>query len=183
MNLESFVEKNAPRNRIALLVVIDVILIALSGFLALYIRYDFRFSNMDMQYVDYEIFCLPLNLAVTLLIFALFRLYRSVWRFASTTELLNVIGACTTSMVIQVVVMSVLRMRMPVSYYLMKYVLLMMGVGILRFTYRILRMLQERRIGERNDARKRTMIVGGGEAGAMIIKELQNSRYLDQCVC
>lgn len=176
-------EKNAPRNRIALLVVIDVILIALSGFLALYIRYDFRFSNMDMQYVDYEIFCLPLNLAVTLLIFALFRLYRSVWRFASTTELLNVIGACTTSMVIQVVVMSVLRMRMPVSYYLMKYVLLMMGVGILRFTYRILRMLQERRIGERNDARKRTMIVGGGEAGAMIIKELQNSRYLDQCVC
>ncbi len=183
MNLESFVEKNAPRNRIALLVVIDVILIALSGFLALYIRYDFRFSNMDMQYVDYEIFCLPLNLAVTLLIFVLFRLYRSVWRFASTTELLNVIGACTTSMVIQVVVMSVLRMRMPVSYYLMKYVLLMMGVGILRFTYRILRMLQERRIGERNDARKRTMIVGGGEAGAMIIKELQNSRYLDQCVC
>ncbi len=176
-------EKNAPRNRIALLVVIDVILIALSGFLALYIRYDFRFSNMDMQYVDYEIFCLPLNLAVTLLIFVLFRLYRSVWRFASTTELLNVIGACTTSMVIQVVVMSVLRMRMPVSYYLMKYVLLMMGVGILRFTYRILRMLQERRIGERNDARKRTMIVGGGEAGAMIIKELQNSRYLDQCVC
>ena len=54
MNLEKFIEKNAPRNRIALLVIIDIFLITLSGFLALYIRYDFRFSQMDMRYVDYE---------------------------------------------------------------------------------------------------------------------------------
>ena len=59
MNLEKFIEKNAPRNRIALLVIIDIFLITLSGFLALYIRYDFRFSQMDMRYVDYEILYLP----------------------------------------------------------------------------------------------------------------------------
>ena len=183
MNLEHIIEKNAPRNRIALLVVIDIFLIGLSGFLALYIRYDFRFSNMDMVYVYHELRCLPVNLVITLVLFVLFRLYRSVWRFASTTELLNVIGACTTSMVIQIIWMAAARIRMPVSYYLMKYVLLIAGVGALRFAYRILRMIQERRVGERSDTRRRVMIVGGGEAGAMIIKEIQSSRYLDQCVC
>lgn len=183
MNLESFIEKNAPRNRIALLAIVDILLITISGFLALYIRYDFRFSNMEMTYVDHEIKYLLINLAVTILLFVIFKLYRSVWRFASTTELLNVIGACSASILTQIVGMSVLGMRMPVSYYLMKYVLLILGIGTVRFMYRILRMLQERRMGERQDGRKRTMIIGGGEAGAMIIKELQNSRYLDQCVC
>ena len=57
MNLEHIIEKNAPRNRLALLVVMDIFLIGLSGFLALYIRYDFRFSNMDMEYVYHELRC------------------------------------------------------------------------------------------------------------------------------
>lgn len=184
MNLERFVEKNAPRNRIALLVIVDIFLITLSGFLSLYIRYDFRFSNMDMKYVDYEIYYLPISLAVTLLLFVLFKLYRSVWRFASSAELLNVIGACSASIVLQIIGMSILQMRMPVSYYLMKYMFLIAGVGSVRFTYRILRMLQERRLFEKKkDNIKKTMIVGGGEAGAMIIKEFQNSRYLNQKVC
>ena len=183
MNLEKFIEKNAPRNRIALLVIIDIFLITLSGFLALYIRYDFRFSQMDMRYVDYEILYLPVNLVVTLLLFVLFKLYRSVWRFASSTELLNVIGACSGSIILQIIGMGILEMRMPVSYYLMKYVLLIVGVGTLRFAYRILRMLQEKRLFGGEKQKKNTMIVGGGEAGAMIIKEFQNSDYLNQRVC
>ena len=183
MNLEKFVENNAPRNRIALLAITDIFLIALSGFLALYIRYDFRFSNMDMQYVDYEIQYLPASIVVTLVLFVLFKLYRSVWRFASSAELLNVIGACSASIILQIIGMSILHMRMPVSYYLMKYVILIAGVGTVRFTYRILRMFQERRLFGEKDPRKNTMIIGGGEAGAMIIKEFQNSSYLNQKIC
>ncbi len=183
MNIEKFIEKNAPKNRIALLVILDLILITLSGFLALYIRFDFRFSRMDMTYVRYELRYLPVSLVLTIVLFVLFKLYRSVWRFASTTELLNVIGACSVSLVLQIVIMACLKMRMPVSYYLMKYVILITGIGSLRFAYRILRMLQEKRTGLRGDARKNTMVVGAGEAGAMIIKEFQNSRYLDQKVC
>ena len=183
MNLEKFIENNAPRNRIALLAITDIFLITLSGFLALYIRYDFRFSNMDMQYVDYEILYLPVSIIVTLVLFVLFKLYRSVWRFASSAELLNVIGACTASMILQIIGMSLLHLRMPVSYYLMKYVILIAGVGTVRFAYRILRIFQERRLFGEKDARKNTMIIGGGEAGAMIIKEFQNSSYLNQKIC
>lgn len=183
MNIESFIEKNAPKNRIALLVILDLLLVTISGFLALYARFDFRFSHMEMRYVDYEMYYLPIGLIVTMVLFVLFKLYRSVWRFASSNELLNVIGACSASIVLQIVIMAFMGMRMPVSYYLMKYIFLIAGVGSLRFSYRILRMLQERRIGGRRDSRKNTMVVGAGEAGAMIIKEFQNSRYLDQRVC
>lgn len=183
MNIESFIEKNAPRNRIALLVILDLLIITVSGFLALYIRFDFQFSKMEMAYVDRELKYLPINLMTTLLLFVLFKLYRSVWRFASANEFLNVISACSVSTLIQIVIMSVMKMRMPVSYYMMKYVILIVGVGSLRFAYRILRMLQEKRMGLRKDSRRNTMVVGAGEAGAMIIKEFQNSRYLDQKVC
>ena len=182
MSLEKFIEKNVPRNRLALLIIADIFLISLSGFMSLYIRYDFRFSNMDMQYVNYEIRYLPVNLIISLILFVLFKLYRSVWRFASSAELLNVVKACTASIVIQIIGMGILKMRMPVSYYLMKYVILIAGVGSVRFMYRILRMFQERRLSDRRDSRKNIMIIGGGEAGAMIIKEFQNSRYLNQHV-
>ena len=113
MNLERFIEKNAPKNRIALLVVLDILIIAVSGFLALYVRFDFSFSKMDMKYVDYELHYLPVNLILTLLIFVAFKLYRSVWHFASTTELLNVIGACSGSILSQIILMALLGMRMP----------------------------------------------------------------------
>ena len=183
MNLEQFIEKNAPKNRVALLVVLDILIVSVTGFLALYIRYDFRFSQMDMYYVRTELRYLPANLLFALILFVLFRLYRSVWSFASSTELLNVIGACSVSIALQMVILTALKVRMPISYYLIKYFLLIMGIGALRFTYRILRMFQERRIGFKADARRNTMVVGAGEAGAMVIKEFQNSRYLDQKVC
>ncbi len=183
MNLEKFIEKNAPKNRVALLVVLDILIVSVTGFLALYVRYDFRFSKMDMEFVSTELKYLPANLVFTMILFVLFRLYRSVWSFASSTELLNVIGACSASVLCQIVILAVLRVRMPISYYLIKYFLLIMGIGTLRFTYRILRMFQERRVGLKRDARRNTMVVGAGEAGAMVIKEFQNSRYLDQKVC
>ena len=183
MNVGQFIEKNAPKNRVALLVVLDLLIVSVTGFLALYVRYDFRFSKMDMQYVSAELKYLPVNLVLTIILFVLFRLYRSVWSFASSTELLNVISACTVSIVLQGIILAVIRVRMPISFYLIKYFLLIMGVGALRFTYRILRMFQERRPGFKEDARRNTMVVGGGEAGAMVIKEFQNSRYLDQKVC
>ena len=182
MKLGDFIEKKAPVNRLALLVFLDTLVIAISGFLALYIRFDFKFENMDMTFVERELYSLPLHLLVTLVLFVLFRLYRSVWRFASATEFLNVVGACTVSIILEAMYMSMLEQYMPISYYLLKYVILMAAVTAIRFMYRFARMLQDIRTGKREN-RKRTMIIGGGEAGSMIIKELQSSRYLDQQVC
>ena len=182
MKLGNFIEKRAPRNRLALLMLLDVLVVAVSGFLALYIRFDFKFQNMDMTFMKTELKSLPLHILVTLALFIVFKLYRSVWRFASATEFLNIVGACTASMIATSIYMNVLSWNMPTSYYLLKYVMLLAAVTGIRFMYRFLRMVQELRSGRKTN-RKRLMIVGGGEAGAMIIKELQGSRYLDQQVC
>ena len=85
MSLEKFIEKNAPKNRVALLVVLDILIVAVTGFLALYVRYDFRFSKMDMQYVNAELRYLPVNLVLTIILFVLFRLYRSVCSVCTST--------------------------------------------------------------------------------------------------
>lgn len=182
MKLGNFIEKRAPRNRLALLVLLDSLVVVISGFLALYVRFDFKFQNMDMTFMKTELKSLPLHILVTLALFIVFKLYRSVWRFASATEFLNIVGACTASMIATSIYMNVLGWNMPTSYYLLKYVMLLAAVTGIRFMYRFLRMVQELRSGRKTN-RKRLMIVGGGEAGAMIIKELQSSRYLDQQVC
>lgn len=185
MDLGKFIEKNAPKNRIALLVLLDILIIALSGFLALYIRFDFSISLMkeSMRFVNYEFKYLPINIVVTILLFVFFKLYRSVWHFAGTTELLNVLSACTGSLIVQAIGVTLLGMRMPLSYYPIKFVLMTLFVGCLRFAYRILRVFHGKGLGAKKNQRKNVMIIGGGEAGDMIIKELQNSRYLEHKVC
>ena len=182
MKLSNYIEKKAPMNRLALLVFMDILVIAITGFLALYIRFDFEFRHMDMEFMARELKMLPIHILVTLIVFVFFKLYRSVWRFASATEFLNIVGAVTTSVVLEFAYMTALKLTMPISYYLLKYILMLAAVTMIRFTYRFLRFVQEFRTGEKKD-RKRVMIIGGGEAGAMILKELQNSRYLNQQVC
>ena len=183
MDLGKFIEKNAPKNRIALLVALDILIVALSGFLALYIRFDFSFKDMTMMYIEYEFQYLLLNVAITLLMFVVFKLYRSVWHFAGTTELLNIMGACGSSIVIQILMLTFTGIRMPLSYYPMKFVILIVAEGCLRFSYRILRAFHGKGLGAKKNHRKNVMVIGAGEAGDMIIKELQNSRYLDHKVC
>lgn len=183
MNLGEFVEKNAPKNKIALLVALDALIIALSGFLALYIRFDFSFAHMTMKFIDYELKCFVPNIIITLLIFAAFKLYRSVWHFAGTTELLNIMGACASSMVVQAILVAVMGMRMPLSYYPIKFVIMIVAEGCLRFFYRITRLFSGKGPGSKKGQRKNVMVIGAGQAGDMIIKELQNSRYLGHKVC
>ena len=154
MKLGEFVERKAPMNRLALLVLLDTLVIGLAGFLALYIRFDFKFQNMDMSFMKTELKSLPIHILVTLALFVLFKLYRSVWRFASTAEFLNIVGACTTSMIAESAYMDVLNLRMPVSYYLLKYVILLAAVTGIRFMYRFLRLVQELRSGTKADRKR-----------------------------
>ena len=111
MNIKHFIEKKVPRNRVLLLIILDVLILSLSGFLALYIRYDFKFGNMAMRFAHSEMKALPINVLIALTFFVLFKLYRSVWHFASATELLNVLLACLCSAGVQVLWMSIVKWR------------------------------------------------------------------------
>lgn len=164
-----------------LLIIYDFLAIIMSYFLALWIRFDCNFSEIDLPY--FRTYCR------TILIYALFcvavlgalRLYKSIWRFASYTELLRIIYATVFTGVIYCIAVNIFIMRMPVSYYffgvLMQFIL---TLGI-RFSYRFVLLLR----GQKNpDKRqKRVMIIGAGKAGQMILRDIKKSKEVNKKVC
>lgn len=169
-----------PANRIAILVILDVMSIVAASFAALYIRFDFSFANIDKLYMtQLEHILLP-NILVTLLFYAIWKLYRSVWRYASANELINIVFATTCTAVAQVVYCYVLNQKMPRSYYALYWFLLTVMTSCIRFGYRILRLINSKRteITEKN-RRVNVMVIGAGAAGNMILKEMESSSYLN----
>ena len=169
-----------PANRSAILVILDVMSIVAASFAALYIRFDFSFANIEKQYMmQLEHILLP-NILVTLLFYAIWKLYRSVWRYASANELINIVFATTCTSVAQVVYCYVLNQKMPRSYYVLYWFLLTVMTSCIRFGYRILRLINSKRteITEKN-RRVNVMVIGAGAAGNMILKEMESSSYLN----
>ena len=169
-----------PASRIAILVILDVMSIITASFAALYIRFDFSFANIESQYMtQLEHILLP-NILVTLLFYIIWKLYRSVWRYASANELINIVFATTCTAVAQVVYCYVLNQKMPRSYYVLYWFLLTVMTSCIRFGYRILRLINSKRteIAEKN-RRINVMVIGAGAAGNMILKEMESSRYLN----
>lgn len=169
--------------RILLLMLVDVLIITMAGPLAIYIRFNMFFESRAIEFIE-EIFrYLPVNIIVSLVIFAACRLYQGIWKYASASDLVNIIIAALLSTVSQTIGMSLLGLEFPRSYPFLYFVILAGGVSVFRFTYRILGYVQSRKEGMNRTGKKNTMIVGAGEAGYTLLKELQNSRFVDQNVC
>lgn len=182
--MERFFAKAAPKNRIVLLVIMDIFTIQLASFMGLFLRYDFSIVAIPTRYLEQICYYTAFNTCISIVVFMFCKLYRSVWHFASTTELLNIIIACTVATLIMFAGTKLMGYRLPRSYYVIYYFSFIFIVTCVRFFYRIMRAIREQR--KRNIFRemKNIMVVGAGEAGAIIVKELQNSAYLThQHVC
>ena len=169
-----------PTNRIIALLLMDVMSIMVASFLAIYIRFDFAFSKIPQEYLLKFEHLIPYNILVTLVLFAMWRLYKSVWRYASATELLNIVFATTCTALVQLVISLLLSERMPRSYYVLYWFLLFCMTCGIRFSYRILRIVNQKRtdiIG--NKKRTNVLLVGAGAAANAILKEIETSRYLN----
>lgn len=169
-----------PKTRIIALILMDIMAITVAAFSALYIRFEFSFSNIPREYITKFEHIIPFTIALTLAFFALWKLYKSVWRYASANELINIVLSAACASVAQAVLCYVLDQKMPRSYYVLYWIFLTIMVTCIRFGYRILRILNNKR----NDLTgKKTginvMIIGAGAAANMILKEIENSAYLN----
>lgn len=169
--------------QILLLVLVDILLIVLSGPLAIYVRYNLLFDPQAIKFIENIFTYLPFHLLITELIFVIFRLYRGIWKYASTTDLVNIILACAVSSMTQAIGMSVMDLHYPRSYPFMYFVILTAGISVFRFLYRILAYVQQRKAGIFRTGKRNTMLVGAGEAGYTLLKEIQNSKFIEQNVC
>lgn len=163
-------------NRRIMLIFLDILVLSLSGMLALLTRYEFIWSDIEPHFLDTYAYHLPVHLAVSLGIFWVFRLYHSLWRYASLNEAVNICIACMLSEIADFLVVWLTKDYLPRSYYPLNFMFTAFGIIGIRFFYRYARML--RRIGKEVKNAKNVMVIGAGTAGTMIIKEIISSRYL-----
>ncbi len=169
-----------PINRILALLFLDVISILTASFAAIYLRFEFRFNAIPRIYLERYERIIPVTIIVTLFFFFLWRLYKSVWRYASATEMVNIILATGCSALAQWVLCAIWKQNMPRSYYVLYWIFLFGLTCIIRFSYRILRLINSKRMNMgRSAGVVNVMVIGAGAAGNAILKEIESSQYIN----
>ena len=162
------------------LFLLDIILIMACMTGALWMRFDFRFSNIDPVFWESVKNYMWINVGCTVIINAFCHLYTSLWRFASLEELKNAIAAILLSTLAQFCGMRLLGYRVPRSYIFIYVMLLSICIIGPRFSYRFLRIAYRNHEVIWQTQPVTTMVVGAGAAGYMLIREMKNSRHLNR---
>ena len=170
--------------RVLCLVTADAVIVNLAAVVTLLIRFSIdgmtvwnsAFEWYLKLYLGYAV----INTVVTIVMFALFNLYNSLWEFAGYNELVRIGCASVASALVNFVLMMVIEdSRMPLSFPIVYSMLLAAGTGTLRLIYRALR---RKRSGRSTSEKKRTMLIGGGQAGAMVLREFRYSAHSENKV-
>lgn len=163
-----------------LLMVYDFIAVIVSFGIALWLRFDCKVTSVEPQYLT--------NYTKTIIIYALFclvvfwflRLYKSIWRFASYSELMRVILATVVTGVIYTGSLLIINLHMPVSYYVIGITVQFITTLGIRFFYRFVLLLRGRTNNEVQ--KKNVMIVGAGSAGQMLFRDIKHAKETNETV-
>lgn len=163
-----------------LLMVYDFIAVIVSFGIALWLRFDCKVTSVEPQYLTtytktiiiYALFCL--------VVFWFLRLYKSIWRFASYSELMRVILATVVTGVIYTGSLLVFNLHMPVSYYVIGITVQFIATLGIRFFYRFVLLLRGRTNNEVQ--KKNVMIVGAGSAGQMLFRDIKHAKETNETV-
>lgn len=165
------------------LIVLDIVLIIISSLMALLTRFEFDIEQIPEEFLDVLVSYGILMIFVTLSVFAVFRIYSSLWEYAGLEETFKIIDAVTVSSLCDMAIVVGFGKHLPRSYYVIRTFYLIALVGGSRFFYRLLRLRYRKRQHYSIKKKKKIMLIGAGEAGRTLIQEIQNSRYLDQKIC
>ncbi len=163
----------------------DIMAISISYFFALWIRFDGVFSEIPEKYLDPYVNFLPVYIIISLVVFYAMRMYHSVWEYVSIRELMRAaIGSIAVS-VVHIILITVFLQRMPISYYLIGSVLQLLLLLAARFSYRIFTSVpQFFGTDTGTHTYHKVMIIGAGDAGRMLLENIQKTRTnKDKVVC
>lgn len=154
----------------------DTFLLNACVYLSLIMRFDVGIVSIEPQYIsNYVENMLPYTI-MSLLIFWLFRLYHSLWQYASIAEVYRIAEACIIVEVVHFLSNKIVGNMLPRSCYFNAAIYLIIAICASRFMYRMIRTVlnKYRNIKTSNNV----MIIGAGEATNVIMREIQNSSYL-----
>lgn len=161
-----------------LLIIYDVLTVGMAHFMALWLRFDLRYSLIPYVYLHNLWNLMPVIAVLSVVLLWHSRLYQSIWRFASFTELIRVLGVAFIVELTQVVlIFAGVYRRMPISYYLIGLVLTIAFWIAVRFMYRFVLLMRE--IHGKNHDGVNVMLIGAGQAGQMLLHDSQRNKWQD----
>lgn len=178
-HFSNFSDNRKRVERALMIALADICAVVIASVASLWIRFDFSFESITRGFLHNAVMMIPFNIVSVIFIFWLFKLYQSVWRYASANEMIKIAAAVVTNSIVQLAVFLAFKVTVPRSYYLFYlFILGVFTVGI-RFFYRFLRVLKNRRNAIKNGAElKNIMIIGAGSAGNSILKEIESSEFV-----
>ena len=166
-------------HRRIVLIIFDIMTVCVSSIIPLWLRFIDEETIPDV-YIGSAWDFLLINIVITLIVFYLFKLYQSLWAFAGPTEAQNIVAACFLCAVLNYGGMKLLRFPIPRSYFFMYALVLTAITTFGRFSYRFIRSIKHKAQNKKNASK--VMVIGAGEAGNTVIKELVNSTYCTMSV-
>ena len=164
-------------------VIYDFAVVHVSYFLALWLRFDCNYSAITPRYLKAYTSFITIYAVLAVIIFHCFHMHRIMWRYASIEELTKTILGSLTASVLHIVLITAFYCRMPMSYYVWGSMLQLFFVVGLRFLFRFLLFLRAR-LRRKGETGGRVMIIGAGEAGRMILRDMKTSdKVNDVPVC
>lgn len=161
---------NATMRKI-LLLSIDAVLINSAVLVTLLIRFS---GHIPADYLYKYFISAPLFTGVTLVCLLFYKIYHRLWEYASSDEALVIIKAVTLSIIIILAVTSLANLYfLPRSIYIGSWLNLIAFIGGSRLLWRAVR--RHTREGNAPDANRRVLIVGAGNGGALLAREIHNN--------
>lgn len=155
------------------LVLLDTVIVIVAPYLALLLRFEGIVDSRQYQMVyDY----LPEIILIRLLTFNFFGLYNRLWRYASIHELLAIVSAVTVSSVLIFIYMFGMGSKLPRSIPIITWLIVIASVGLSRLLLRILYVFRN----NKKSSCSQVLIIGAGDAGAMIARELRQRYYANK---
>lgn len=167
------------------LVILDIVLVVLSLYLAFLLRFDFCMDYLYKEYCKFALMAIVPFIIITIACNHLFSLYSRVWRYASVEELLSIVFSVSVSNVIFIIYSYVINykvlhtsyFRFPFSVHIITWIISIALLGGFRFIFRI-RSVADQLI-DGTPGKKRLLIIGAGEAAVMLIKEIKSHKELN----
>lgn len=167
--VKSLIKEKLPN--IVLFIVLDFFMLLIASKLSILMRFDFL--NVPELYMHNAQRFIILDFIILFIIYSILKLYTSVWKYASVIELIDIILSNIAFIAITSIYKSIFLIKLPISFYLIEFFLLVMLTCITRLGYRVIRTFCIKVKNRKNS--KKTMLIGAGDAGRMIIDEIYNN--------
>ena len=184
----NFYTRNQQLIKRTLIILYDRMVVWVAGVLTLLLRFDLSFSKIPDNFLENMQAVLLLNMFATVIIFTLNRLYSSLWAYAGVVEMQRIILAVFETTIVEVFI-SMIKEKNGEGYFLPRtyhflyfFILLLLSAGI-RFLYRTVRMQITSRVNSANVQTSRVMLIGAGETGHMVIRDVLSSASVMKELC